>query len=748
MSVASEITRISTAKSDIKKSMERLGYTVPSATKIDGYAEILDPRREGKILDYKEKPSGENYLTFKFIEDGSLYFRTTNPDFTRTIQYIKWTVDTQHNTWTSFTSTIDGYMFDVNAGDEVWIKSTETVAYGSATNHCSFYNTGFAYISGNILSLMNWSSSALPTRCFTELFMGCTKLDIDVDAGGLLLPSTSIGNYCYNRMFAGCSNLTTTPALPATTLGTCCYSYMFFGTSITSTPTLSATTLKSYCYQSMFRDCKKLTTVTTLPATTLTEGCYTSMFFGCTSLVNPPALQSTSLASHCYSYMLYGCTALITAPELPATTMKTYCYQYMFDYCISLTSAPALPATTLATQCYYYMFADCYSLKVAPNLPATTLGTYCYSYMFFNCINLIVAPNTLPATTLTDYCYYYMFVGCTRLKTAPDLPALTLVNNCYSRMFSGCSSLNYIRALFTTTPSTSYTNVWVSGVASSGTFIKNPDATWTTTGTSAVPTTWTIGTHDDVYLTIESTTNNNSIKWYTSISNSSTRVISVSTDNGLTWTEKTPTLLGCTLATLNKGQKIIIKGNNTTYYNRSEKNHFGSDYEFNVYGNIMSLINNGVMHNNSFNNTNYVFEELFSRSKVVDCSNLRLPVTTLTSGCYQDMFSGCVSLITAPELPATTLASDCYYGMFRECSSLTKAPDLLARNGVENCYRQMFENCKGLSYVKCMLDRPSASYTRDWLKKVNETGEFVYDKAAAWDEGDSGIPVGWTSIAV
>ena len=59
-------------------------------------------------------------------------------------------------------------------------------------------------------------------------------------------------------------------------------------------------------------------------------------------------------------------------------------------------------------------------------------------------------------------------------------------------MFSGCTSLNYIKAMFTTTPSNTYTQNWVSGVAASGTFVKNSAATWTTTGINAVPTNWTI----------------------------------------------------------------------------------------------------------------------------------------------------------------------------------------------------------------------------------------------------------------
>jgi hypothetical protein len=48
--------------------------------------------------------------------------------------------------------------------------------------------------------------------------------------------------------------------------------------------------------------------------------------------------------------------------------------------------------------------------------------------------------------------------------------------------------------MFTTTPSSSYTNNWVSGVSTTGTFVKNSAATWTTTGNNGVPRGWTVQT--------------------------------------------------------------------------------------------------------------------------------------------------------------------------------------------------------------------------------------------------------------
>lgn len=121
---------------------------------------------------------------------------------------------------------------------------------------------------------------------------------------------------------------------------------------------------------------------------------------------------------------------------------------------------------------------------------------YVFSNLFINAVLLISTVNLkLPATTLATSCYQGMFQGCTSLTTAPELPATTLVSNCYIQMFYSCSRLNYIKAMFTTTPSTSYMNNWVSGVASSGTFVKNAAATWTSScGVSTYPCNWTVET--------------------------------------------------------------------------------------------------------------------------------------------------------------------------------------------------------------------------------------------------------------
>lgn len=151
----------------------------------------------------------------------------------------------------------------------------------------------------------------------------------------------------------------------------------------------------------------------------------------------------------------------------------------------------SLPSTALNTGCYQEMFYGCTGLSVAPELPVISLANGCYASMFQGCTGLSYGPD-LPASTLVANCYKSMFQGCTGLKSAPYLPAAALVSGCYESMFNGCSALNHIHAMFTTTPSDTYTKTWVTGVAAKGSFFKSSAASWSTTGVNAVPSGWTV----------------------------------------------------------------------------------------------------------------------------------------------------------------------------------------------------------------------------------------------------------------
>ena len=216
-----------------------------------------------------------------------------------------------------------------------------------------FSATGNFDVQGNAMSLLfgdNYKGQTDLTGknyAFYHLFYKNTKI---ISAENLSLPAATLANDCYERMFEGCTSLTTAPELPATKLATICYNGMFAG-------------------------CTSLTTAPELPATTLADSCYQFMFYGCTGLETAPELPAETLASSCYEYMFQNCTNLTTAPELPATKLEYGCYDSMFYGCSSLTSAPALTATTLANDCYSYMFSNCSSLNYIKAMFTTTPST-------------------------------------------------------------------------------------------------------------------------------------------------------------------------------------------------------------------------------------------------------------------------------------------------------------------------------------------------------------------------------------
>ena len=372
-----------------------------------------------------------------------------------------------------------GDAIHVTAGDKVSFRGDNASYYGNGTGYeCHITSTADVYVYGNMMSLVDADDfSTLATLTgdwnFAKLFKLPTVNLWDPPVTvttikshptyDIVLPATTLTNYCYNGLFAGCSGITRAPKLPATTMKIGCYAEMFRATSIVEAPALPTTVFQPYSYDA--------------------EGEHGSI--------------------DCYMQMFQDCTDLTVAPVLPATTLVHGVYQNMFEGCTSLTTAPALPATDLTggDQCYTAMFKGCTSLVTAPALPATTLDNWCYMEMFSGCSSLENAPE-LPATTLAEDCYHRMFEGCISLQKAPVLPAPTLLGQVYGGMFDGCTSLNYVKCLAVDIVDTSHgedatTDCWLANVSATGTFIKADEADWsvkTKTGEAinGIPAGWTV----------------------------------------------------------------------------------------------------------------------------------------------------------------------------------------------------------------------------------------------------------------
>lgn len=245
-----------------------------------------------------------------------------------------------------------------------------------------------------------------------------------------------------------------------------------------------------YCFLKLFFGSSFLLSAPELPAMHLGAHCYDNMFSGCSNLETAPELPAEDLAEACYYQMFMRCPSLVNIPEeLPAETLADQCYAYMFANCESLEIAPVLPAGKMEDGCYISMFSGCTGLSIAPELPATKLAPNCYSNMFGYCSSLEEAPE-LPAKNLERACYFMMFTDCVNLISTPLLPAEKLADMCYFMMFERCSNLSVVRADFTEIGSSSLA-LWLIGVSETGTFYKNPKASWTNSQID-LPEGWTI----------------------------------------------------------------------------------------------------------------------------------------------------------------------------------------------------------------------------------------------------------------
>ena len=146
-----------------------------------------------------------------------------------------------------------------------------------------------------------------------------------------------------------------------------------------------------------------------------------------------------------------------------------------------------------------------------------------------------------------------------------------------------------------------------------------------------------------------------------------------------------------------------------------------------IYGNVMSLLKGkDNLESATTIEANNAFYGLFAGAdKLVNNTErlLVLPATTLTEGCYQDMFNGCKGIEKAPELPAPKLE--------------------------KNCYQEMFYDCAKLNHVKCLAtDIKAENSTKDWLGKAGTEAtetkvlESVVDMTK---NSDDGVPTSWTA---
>ncbi len=577
----------------------------------------------------------------------------------------------------------------------------------------------------------------LTKGCYAGMFSTCVKLQKVPN-----LPAETVKDESYSDMFGGCISLTETPELPATTLGERCYYSMFVGcTGLSRVHDLPAMKLEKACYANMFTACQNLTNPPALPATELADSCYNYMFLTCTSLTKAPLLPATTLKKSCYDHMFTACINLEEVPDLGATVAAENSCDGMFISCNNLKKAPALPATTLDDNCYHLMFAGCVNLTEAPELPATVMKDSCYFSMFASCINLDKAP-VLPAKELAKGCYMEMFTECRKLNYI-KVGITTLDNeiNATENWVDGIDG----PGTFIFPCGSKYDKHGVSEVPDNFKIISSPIAIFQNPD-STVLYRDTINCGDTTKYEGETPEYGNGLVWdgwdkpldalddpdvyyYTAVYKEDSIInlnkllcftaemarsrISYETNesifseiqlpdvqysfDGKTWS----LLLSNENITLeNVGDKVYFKGYNPNGFDQTmsyggPRLQFVTNGRISANGSVMSLID-GKGETTVIPNS-FCFSWMFADCDITHAPEL--PATSLTEGCYQEMFSRCRYLKEAPGLPATKLANNCYTQMFYECSSLTIAPELPATELTPLCYDEMFVDCKSLTHA-------------------------------------------------
>lgn len=195
-----------------------------------------------------------DYLTFVVLTAGTIPWKSVGTGMAKTIEY-----SINHGAWTSITAD-SSTVINVSVNDEVRLRGNNNTYAKDKSNYSGFEGGTATYnIEGNIMSLV-YGDNFVGNNTLTGTYNFCSmfKLSNAISAENMILPATTLTNYCYRAIFSKAGTLTKAPALPATTLAQGVYWYAFEECPITTAPDLLAPTLVRECYGYMFTGCTSL----------------------------------------------------------------------------------------------------------------------------------------------------------------------------------------------------------------------------------------------------------------------------------------------------------------------------------------------------------------------------------------------------------------------------------------------------------------------------------------------------------
>jgi len=351
MSLSNEITRLQTAKSDLKSAIENKGVIVPSATKLDGYASLVDDI-ETITVDPISITSNGTYSA----PSGHAYSPVT--------------VSVPTFTPTGTLSITENGTYNV----EAFAQAEVMVSGGGGGKESGIIDRTISgeYVNGEVTSIGNYAfayCSNLTTVSFpqasyigTYAFYSCRSL---------ITASFPQASYIGSSAFQICLNLTTVSFPQASYIGT----YAFY--SCRSLITVSFPQV-SYIGDDAFYSCSNLTTVSFPQASYI--GYYA--FRDCFKLTTASFPQASTIRDYAFA----SCSNLTTASFPQAITIRSYA----FSSCYSLATVIFSNTSTTQGTIYTYAFRACYHLT-SLYLLASTL------------YRLSVSSTTFMSTPISNY---------------------------------------------------------------------------------------------------------------------------------------------------------------------------------------------------------------------------------------------------------------------------------------------------------------------------------------------------------
>ena len=208
-------------------------------------------------------------LTFSAVEASTVKLTATGSP---TVSGLHYRLGTS-GPWIAYTI---GTEIPLSAGKKVQFWNTNSSLSLSSANYATFAMTGKIIASGNVWSLLNWTT-ALSTSCFRNLFNGC-------------------------------ESLTEPPELPPLPYTTQCFFGMFRQSGIKHPPALFSTQLATSCLEAAFFNCLSLTEIPRIPDRLALRSC-AQTFRGCTAITEA-VLDFTTLADSAVLQMFQDCSNL------------------------------------------------------------------------------------------------------------------------------------------------------------------------------------------------------------------------------------------------------------------------------------------------------------------------------------------------------------------------------------------------------------------------------------------------------